>query len=250
MVSHSDMATNIFEAKILGKGETKISRPLSSIIRRDVRNRDVAKFVQVGGSFLPPLPFPLATGEAMRKWAHAAPVPCPIRVTFWGSPPNCSIFSFTQFRAATWSNRAKFFTDRFCPPGSKKPVGNIIGQERYEGKSNVWLTKSSQTIVKSDHNHISVSCQSCAIVHITGAKSKRFPMNENKNWNQSPAVFWRKVESCVVIFFVVLFWWHAFYWVCRHSSSGGKNIAKAQARPDERYYRTLIKKLCQLLIKL
>ena len=46
--------------------------------------------------------------EVMRNWTQAAPVPWPIRVTFLGSPPNLSMFSWTQCRAAIWKTGLKF----------------------------------------------------------------------------------------------------------------------------------------------
>lgn len=46
---------------------------------------------------------PLATGETAMKFAMAAPVPCPMRVIFSGSPPNAGKFSLSQCRPATRS---------------------------------------------------------------------------------------------------------------------------------------------------
>ena len=45
--------------------------------------------------------------EVIKKCTHAAPVPWPIIVTLRGSPPKCSIFSWTQWRAAIWSRIPK-----------------------------------------------------------------------------------------------------------------------------------------------
>ena len=42
-------------------------------------------------------------GECVRYSMHAAPVPWPIKVTRWGSPPNWTIFSWTHWRTAIWS---------------------------------------------------------------------------------------------------------------------------------------------------
>ena len=49
-----------------------------------------------------------SASEVIRKCTQAAPVPCPIIVTFRGSPPKCSIFSWTQCSAAIWSRIPKF----------------------------------------------------------------------------------------------------------------------------------------------
>ena len=49
-----------------------------------------------------------SASDVIRKCTHAAPVPCPIMVTFRGSPPKCSIFSCTQCSAAIWSKIPKF----------------------------------------------------------------------------------------------------------------------------------------------
>ena len=46
--------------------------------------------------------------DVIKKCTQAAPVPCPIIVTFRGSPPKCSIFSCTQCNAAIWSRIPKF----------------------------------------------------------------------------------------------------------------------------------------------
>lgn len=43
--------------------------------------------------------------DVSRKWTQAAPVPCPISVTFVGSPPNTATFSLIQCSAAIWSIR-------------------------------------------------------------------------------------------------------------------------------------------------
>lgn len=47
----------------------------------------------------------VTVGDIMRKWMQAAPVPWPMSVTFFGSPPKSATFCCSQCSAAIWSMR-------------------------------------------------------------------------------------------------------------------------------------------------
>ena len=66
--------------------------------------------------------------EVIKKCTHAAPVPWPIIVTFRGSPPKCSMFSWTQCKAAIWSRIPKLEGFPLLFPSVlalRKPARNI-----------------------------------------------------------------------------------------------------------------------------
>ncbi len=65
-----------------------------------------------------------ATGEVMRNWTKAAPVPWPTNVTISGLPPNAPTFSCSQCKAALWSKRPKLLPTFCSRPGLRKPEIN------------------------------------------------------------------------------------------------------------------------------
>jgi hypothetical protein len=86
---------------------------------------------------------PLATGETTRILAKAAPVPCPISVTRFGSPLKAGKFSRSQCRPATRSISPKLpcalpLLPVFKKPGTKNDKENKLMRQK---KVFVCLTK-------------------------------------------------------------------------------------------------------------
>lgn len=69
---------------------------------------------------------PFATGDTAIKLTRAAPVPCPIKVTLSGSPPNAGRFSLSQWRPATRSMRPKLPWALPLAPVFRKPGTYIL----------------------------------------------------------------------------------------------------------------------------
>jgi len=63
----------------------------------------------------------LTGGAIIRKFAQAAPVPCPITVTAFGLPPNACMLFLIHSKAAIWSNRPKLLAGMSPPLDFKNP---------------------------------------------------------------------------------------------------------------------------------
>lgn len=77
----------------------------------------------------------------MRRLAQAAPYPWPARVTLLASPPNSPMFSWTQWRAATWSMSPKFPLEAPPSKAGRNPVV-IMTKWKHDwvSEGNIWIT--------------------------------------------------------------------------------------------------------------